>query len=293
MQDTRKSDNTIGLLLLIGFVVFDVVLWYGIFAHPGMSGEGLYLLDVGQGDSTFVELSSGAKMLTDAGPDTKVVRSLKKIMPERTYIDIAVISHPQLDHFAGFRPLLSRYRFGVFLVNGREAEEGAAKKAWDDLIAEIDRRGIPIVTVGEGDRITQKKSRIDILSPDPLFGESGELNDTAIVEHIRSGNLNALLTADIGANVESYLLKRYPELSADILKVGHHGSKFSSSEAFLTRISPRIALVGVGNGNRYGHPSPAALRGILGVGAEIFRTDIHGTIGVRAHDGTLFVSHEK
>ncbi len=282
-----KKSNTLSIALVITIIAFDVFVWHRIvFGAPAKTPE-FYFLDVGQGDGELVILPGGVKILTDAGPDGKVVKSLEKILsPQERYIDLAVITHPQLDHFNGFNELLKRYEFGAFIVNGRSGTPNV--KEWPILVDEINRRHIPLITLAAGDRIKNGESEVDFLSPDATWIQSGELNDTGLVELIKTPLLRALFTADIGVNIEEYLISKGIDLRVDILKVGHHGSKYSSSARFLEKVDPKVAVIEVGK-NRYGHPTDEALKRLGDAGIKVFRTDENGTVKIIAEDKKLKV----
>lgn len=281
--------------LLGTFIMLDLFLWAQIIFAHGARGAYLFAaLNVGQGDATLLRMPSGATFLTDAGPDASAARALDAILPaaERA-IDIAVITHAQADHYGGFLEVLRRYRIGAILWSGVEPEGRSA--SWEALRAEIDARKIPLITVDAGDRILHDDLSIAILSPDSMWRGSGEPNDTGIVQGVVTPAWTALLTADIGGALEDELRGRF-DLRADILKVGHHGSKYSSSEEFIKAVAPKIATVSVGGGNRYGHPAPATLARLESATgtSSVFRTDLEGTIRVVGVPGApLRVSVER
>ncbi|MBI3588903.1 MAG: MBL fold metallo-hydrolase [Candidatus Liptonbacteria bacterium] len=269
-----KNLSWIIVLALIGL---NLLTWREIVFSSQAGPAKFYFLQIGQGDSTLVELPTGAQILTDAGPTKKVVDELQKVMAgSDRYIDLVVVSHPQLDHFNGFNDVLDRYQIGAFIFNGRESE----LPEWKGLMAKVKEKKIPLVTLAEGDRIKNGGNVIDFISPTKDFIQSAELNDTGLVELIKTEKMRMLLTADIGANVEKYLVEKFGgQLAADILKVPHHGSKYSSSEEFLKAIQPKVAVIEVGQ-NKYGHPTKEALDRLEGVGAKIFRTDRNGTVTI-------------
>jgi len=289
-----RITDRISIIIFAIIVLLDGFLWREVLRpnpKPGVTS-----LDIGQGDSTLVELSGGVQLLTDAGPPGSVVRPLENLLgTEDRYIDIAVVSHPQLDHFGGFKDLLGSYTFGAIIVNGRDDDSSGPGSPWAALKAQMAASGIPVVTVREGDIIRHGNEVVEILSPNNEFAQSGELNDTAIVELVKADGWSALLTADAGFPTEEYLVANYPDLHADILKIGHHGSRYSSSDAFLAAVHPRVALISDGVGNHYGHPSPETLDRLAKVsGLTVFRTDTQGTIEVTAgENGRLLVKTEK
>lgn len=282
-----QKDNT-RRALIFGFLLLDALVWYSVLFHSPSGEEKFYFLDVGQGDSELAVLSGNVKVLTDAGPDGRVISELEKILPSYDrYIDLLVISHPQLDHFGGASDVLDRYRIGAIITNGREG----AVKEWKQFVEKAEAHNVPFIVLGAGDSIRHRESEIAILSPSNELVGSGELNDTGLVERFTTPRFTALLTADIGASVEQYLLKRLPEsaLKSHILKIGHHGSKYSSSDEFLRAVDPRIAVIEVGK-NRYGHPTRDTLeRLIKNTTARIFRTDQDNTVEVVSNGRALSV----
>lgn len=284
----RKLDSLL-VPSILALAVANVFVWHSLSKGSPERSPALHFLDVGQGDSELMLFPGGVSILTDAGPDRKVVDSVSAVLPpDRHYIDIGIISHPQLDHYGGFLEMLRHYRFGAFIFNGREADQ--AKGNWNALLAKIDGEGIPRLVLGAGDRIRYGEAFVDFLSPSPKFLSSKELNDTAFVERIYTPSFSALLTADIGANVEKLLLKEKENLGADILKVGHHGSKFSSTAGFLEAVAPRLAVIEVGAKNTYRHPAPETLERLEDSSAQaVLRTDQHGTISVKPEMGKLLI----
>ncbi|MGC9599184.1 MAG: hypothetical protein ABSE18_02245 [Minisyncoccia bacterium] len=299
-----KKFDTLVLIILTSLVAVDGYLWLLIFSASGVAPTSAstheYFLDVGQGDSELVVFPSGAKIMTDAGPKagqtSAVIDALEKVLPQNDrYIDIAIISHPDSDHFAGYLDILDRYEIGAFIYNGRDG----ASDAWQQLMEKIDAKRIPLVTLGAGDRIHCGTNVIDILSPDGAFAQSAETNDTSLVELVRAdpGGTDAfrtLLTGDAPFSVENYLLKNGVDVRADILKVAHHGSKYASGSAFLRTVDPKAAVIGVGAKNVYGHPSKEALSRLASsTYAQVFRTDLDGTVEIFSENGMLKAVKEK
>ncbi len=276
----------------------NLLLWADV-AKATKPASGFYFLNVGQGDSELAIFPTGAKVITDAGPGKQVASEAQSVLGTLdSYIDIAVISHPQLDHYGGFSELLSHYDFGLFITNGREAQSGS--REWNGLIQSIKNKNVPILALGAGDRIffgpasagqsQTGQDKIEILSPNKKLQASKELNDTALVQKVSMGAVTELLTSDIGDKVEKALLKSGIDLRADILKVAHHGSKYSSSAAFLKAVSPITAVIEVGKKNTYGHPTQAVLDRLAAIGASVFRTDISGTLNVHTENRELIVA---
>lgn len=289
----EKQNNFISFIIpfFLLFLAADIFIWGRVFFAKPANESRMYFLDVGQGDAELAVFPRNFKVLTDAGPDSKIVNELEKIpsIGDR-YIDVAVISHPQLDHFNGFNYIIGRYRIGVFVYNGRSDSPGVEE--WRSLINKIKEYDIPLVQLGAGDKITHLADKIDFLSPDADLLHSTDLNDTGLVELINSGGAKTLLTADISAETEKELAQKL-SLRADVLKIPHHGSKFSSSDIFLAAVRPKVAIIEVGSKNRYGHPTADVLRRLSNISATIFRTDKNGEINTSAVDEKLKIFAEK
>jgi beta-lactamase superfamily II metal-dependent hydrolase len=286
-----KSHKT-AAVVIVALAALDVLVWLRIASGaPRAAGE-IHFLDVGQGDAILVVLPGGIKILTDAGPDSRVRRELENALPEGDrYLDLVLITHPQLDHFGGLAELLRSYEFGALLWNGRAGEGGSAD-SWRELFREVQARNIPAVRLAKGDKIHAAASEIQILSPDKTLLASAELNDTGLIELVKTPAFKFLSMADTDLNIESRLVQDF-DLSADVLKVGHHGSKYSSGEEFLRRVRPRVAVISAGRGNRYGHPAPEAIARLKAAGAAIFRTDKNGSVSLYLNGGKLELFAEK
>ncbi len=288
----QKSFNQFAILVLALFVGLDCFIWYQAFASSGSPTPRMSFLDIGQGDSELLVLPGNIKIMTDAGPDQSVVKDMEKLFPGDHYIDLAIVTHPQLDHFNGYNELLKNYNFGAFVINGRNDDPPIPQ--WFALLDSIKAKHIPMFTLAAADKFVIGSSTVDLLSPGPDFIQSGELNDTGFVEHVRTPRFTALLTADTGFNIEQYLLDHNADVKSDILKVGHHGSKYSSSDAFLAAVNPVAAVIEVGAKNRYGHPNKETLgRLASSTHARVFRTDKDGTVTMFADGGVLKINTEK
>ena len=234
-------------------------------------------LDVGQGDAVFVEAPNGNQMLYDAGPPTgAVLRALGDMMPfwDRS-IDVAVFSHPDMDHIGGFSDVFDRYKVAVVLEPGATSDSGAYGAAKSALSAEgsvyfLARKGMTI-DLGGG-------VEADILYPDRDMSNM-ETNSASIVMRIRYGDTAFLVSGDLPKNIEEYEVAVYGErLHAQVLKLGHHGSRTSSSEVWLRAVNPDVAVVSAGRGNRYGHPHPDVIALLLRLRIPNFTTSSEGTI---------------
>ena len=269
-------------------IFLNIFVWYWIIVGAPSDALNIYFLDVGQGDSSLAILPGGAKLLIDGGPDKSVLNELgKTLLPTDRYIDLVMLSHPELDHFTGLISVLERYRVGAFIWNGREKDNDS----WQELQAVLKSKNVPVIILGANDKIIYKESELEVISPNNEFVEDSELNNTSLVTLLNSGGVKTLFTGDIGFEVESKLVSGY-DLDIDILKVPHHGSKYSSSSVFLSETTPFLSVIQVGK-NRYGHPTNNTLTRVAQTGSSIYRNDDEGTVRLEAFNGRLNVFKKK
>ena len=275
------------LVAIIG-VGITAWLWYGILSTQTVPPT-LYVLDVGQGDSQLVILSSqdktsAIKILIDGGKDKTVLAALDEALGNQNnkYIDLVISTHTDLDHIGGLIEVMKRYDTGLFISNGRTA----TTDAYTALKETLANHRIPTINLLGGDIIRYGDNTITILSPDRAILKGKDVNEAGIVMMLNAEGTKALFTADTGFHIENALLEKMSGLAADILKVGHHGSKYSSSENFIAAVRPTISVIGVGKKNTYGHPTPRVLETLELAGSRIYRTDQDGTIKIPlgAHD---------
>jgi len=275
------------LIAISLLVMLDVIVWILVFssADKELNLE-LYFLDVGQGDSQLAILPGNIKVLIDGGrPNSEALKELDRILSvNENYIDLVVLTYPDLDHFGGLIDVLKKYEIGVFVSTGRKADS----ESYGSLRGLIDEKKINYIALMQGDRIKYKNSEFLVLSPNLDHLLSNEINDSSLVLMFSYEGLKTLYTGDIGFNIEEYLVQNY-DLRAQILKVGHHGSRFSSGKDFLEEVNPQVSIIGVGK-NRYGHPTLEALKRLKDIDSKILRTDQSGTVraSVSGQDINLF-----
>ncbi len=247
----RRTINLLVLILLI--TVFGIA---AIALQPRASdGKGsVAMLNVGQGDSFLITAPSGAQMLIDGGKDSKVLVELAKVMPagDRS-IDVVIATHPDADHIGGLGAVLDRYKVGLFLTS----EVAGDTDMYKNLLQEVTNKKIPAYFVRKGMNVSlDGTTKFTTLFPDRDV-RTWETNTASVVGRLQIGSRSVLFTGDSPSSIESYLAKTAPKLiDVDILKLGHHGSKTSSSDVFLKATSPILALISAGVNNRYGHPAP-------------------------------------
>ena len=246
-------------------------------------------IDVGQGDSILVILPNTKILLIDGGErqsSGKVLSTLQEY--GLSYIDVVVATHPHADHIGGLIDVINTVNVGQVLDSGQIH----TTQTFEDLLDAIYNKQIPLRSVSEGESINLDPAvKIDVLNPPASIPDrannEAELNDNSVVLKVTYGNFSALLSGDMEERNEARLVsENTTTLNADVLKAGHHGSRTSSSSAFLNAVTPEVVIISLGAGNSYGHPHQEALDRISVSGAQyLLRTDIDGTITLTSDGG--------
>lgn len=241
--------------------------------------SGIYFVDVGQGDAQLIAYKD-IKILIDTGRDVRVNNELERVMGDKKYIDIVILTHPDADHVGGIYSVLERYDVGALLIGGSQNEMG-----WDDIVSYTRQKNIPVHELIMRDSIQYDDAHLEVLWPDPLYVTKQD-NEKSLVVKYKNTEYAALFTGDITEKIETILKNTGVDLDVDILKVAHHGSKYSSSPEFLHAVSPILSIIEVGK-NSYGHPAQETLSRLYASGSAILKTDEQGTMRVYKKDGAI------
>lgn len=230
-----------------------------------------HFIDVGQADGALVRLPDGKTMLIDAGDNKtgiKAVSYLANLGIER--IDYLVATHPHADHIGGMDDVIDNFDIGRVYM----PDVTANTKTFESMLDAIEKKNIPVTKAAAGVNIFSGDGiSADIIAPNSA--KYKELNDYSAVVRLVYGNTAFLFMGDAETLSEDEITA---DVRADVLKVGHHGSDTSSGENFILRVSPRVAVISVGEGNSYGHPNDAVMERLRRAGATVFRTDEDGTV---------------
>ena len=261
-------------------------------ASGAAAAEGTAILrsvDVGQGDCWLLVTPRG-RVLVDGGgsPDRAYEFGRLRLVPKladlgAVALDAVILTHPHPDHARGLLAVLSSLPVGRVVL-----PRAAPRNAFlDEFLAVARRRRLVLERLGAGERFEAAGLAFDVLHPpDEVYARAGE-NNGSLVLRARVEGRTLLLTGDVEAAAERDLVASRADLSADVLKVPHHGSRTSTTPEFLARVSPRIALVGVGRRNRFGHPAPEVLARLAGAGVRVFRTDRDGDVALTLAAGRI------
>lgn len=247
-------------------------------------------LDVGQGDCAWIRTVDSLDILIDGGPQAAGPR-VRDYLTGRgvTDIEYMILTHPHADHVGGLVAVLQTLPTGGIWHNG----EHAPTTIYQSFLDAVAAAAVPTVLVEAGD--TQMLGCCTSVSianpPQPLEMDT---NNNSVVLRITYGEIDFLFTGDAEAEAESRMLAWYSDLlDVEVLKVGHHGSDTSSTAPFLAMVSPEVAVISVGEGNRYGHPAQDTLDRLAAAGARIYRTDLHGDVEIRATASRYWIVGEE
>jgi len=245
----------------------------------------VHFIDVGQGDSIFIESPNGKTMLVDGGvkgAGQRVVSYLKELGVNK--LDIVVATHPDADHIGGLIPVLNSIDIGQFYDSGKVH----TSQTFEEMLTLIDTKNIPYNIPKTGDRIAfDDDINMKVLNADENATDN---NDASIVFKLAYGNVSFLLTADAGIALEKEMMQ--DDVKATILKAGHHGSNTSSSAEFIQAVHPEVTILSYGEGNKYGHPHAEVVERLQAIGSKIYETAEAGTVIVST-DGVNYDVNSK
>lgn len=260
---------------LIAFVILAVYLFWPEEETVSFAADGVWVhfIDVGQGDCALIQ-SPGGNILIDAGTsdsEQTIVRYMDELGIER--FSCAIFTHPHADHIGGAAALLERYLFDAVIL----PDAVSTSRTFERMMEALENEECEVIAGHAGLSYTLGDLELDLLAPVLDYGD--DLNNQSIVCKFTYGEISFLFTGDAETESERDMLREAPEsLRASVLKVGHHGSKTSSSNAFIEAVTPQVAVISVGEDNEYGHPSALVISWLKAAGASVYRTDQAGNV---------------
>ncbi len=261
--------------VLVSLGILSLIL-FSIFLDQSSSKLEVDFLDVGQGDATLIKISSGPIILIDGGPDNSIIKRLGENMSnQKRQIDLIIISHFHDDHITGLIEVLKRYEVKKIIYQA----DSPSSKIWEIFLSTVKNKSIPLVTLDEAMQIKfTEDCFLNLLNPESL--SIPEDDNNSLLTKLDCDGIKILFTGDNNYKVEKALLDSDWDLSADILKISHHGSKTANSEVFLQQVNPQKAVISVGADNRFNHPSPEIIDRFNNLEIMIYRTDQQGDIHI-------------
>lgn len=263
-------------LVVIGMVAFLLVTPMLLQSETKPDYFTVHFLDVGQGDAVLIQTPDGTEIVIDGGSSRAVLR---EIAAQQTWhdrqIELVIATHADEDHVGGLTDVLEQYNVDMILETQADGASPGAQAFAEAVVTED-----AVTVYAQAGQVIQlgASTTIEILSP-ATDTENWSTNAASIIVRITYGQTSVLLTGDAPANIEDYLVSTYGEdLQSDILKLGHHGSKTSTSELFLDTVQPQYAVVSAAIDSQYGHPHQEVISRVFARGIRTFHTGTDGTV---------------
>ena len=290
----KQKNNSNKLKKILLFVIL-----ISLLLHLIPKNLKIYFVDVGQGDCTFIVTPQNKTILVDGGGSEfgefdVGKRTLLPYILDRGYkeIDYIIISHFDEDHVGGILTIIKELKVGQVIIS----KQGENSDNFQEFLEIVNKKRIKVQVVKKGDKINiEKHLNIEILWPQHKLIQENILNNNSIVFRLNYLNFSMLFTGDIEEIAEKEILKELNNnsLKADVLKIAHHGSKTSSIQGFLDKVTPKVALIGVGENNNFGHPNEAVITRLNNYGTKIYRTDEMGEIILHVNSNGQMIVRRK
>jgi len=249
----KPSKQSLQYIVIVIFLFTNIFIWTAVSRADRAGVLTVAFLDIGQGDAIYIEAPNGNQILIDGGPSSgALLRALGGVMPfwDRS-IDVVIATHPDQDHVGGLPAVIENMRVDSVLTTKNTSDTGAYS-AFEKAATKNDPRRI---LARANERVILDNGVVlEILFPD-RDTENWESNTSSIIARLSYGEESFLFTGDAPESIEKYLVsKSSGTLHSSVLKLGHHGSRTSSSKIFLSAVDPKYAIISAGKNNKYGHP---------------------------------------
>lgn len=243
----------------------------------------VYITDVGQADSILIR-DGNYNALIDAGNNSdgeRLVKYYKEL--GITNFKYVFASHPHEDHIGGMDDIINNFDIENFYM----PDKLSTTKTFEDMLDALERKNLKYIVPKVNDKLSLNNSNIDVIY---VGSDVTDINDSSIVLKLNYFSNSFLFTGDLGSNKEKEILNSGANIKADVLKVGHHGSSYSTASSFLDKVNPSFAVISVGKDNIYKHPASSTLEKLNKRGIKVYRTDLDGTILFESNGKDISVS---
>lgn len=243
----------------------------------------VYITDVGQADSILIR-DDNYNMVIDAGNNSdgkKLVKYYKEL--GITSFKYVFASHPHEDHIGGMDDIINNFDIENFYM----PDKLSTTKTFEDMLDALERKNLKYIVPKVNDKLSLNNSNINVIY---VGSDESDINDSSIVLKLNYFSNSFLFTGDLGSNKEKEILNSGANIKADVLKVGHHGSSYSTASLFLDKVNPSFAAISVGKNNIYKHPASSTLEKLNKRGIKVYRTDLDGTILFESNGKDISVS---
>lgn len=288
----------VSLALTIGLLVpsLDLPGWGDLFAPlnaPYSSVEGemeVHFIDVGNADCTLVRQGDFCVLIDagERGDRNRILQYLNDAGVRR--LDLVIATHAHADHIGSMAAVLESIPTERMLLAYMAPEDTPTSATYIDMLEVLDEKSIPVEEAVPGAVYTVGEAQLQVLAPIEM---SSDCNDMSVVTRLTFGKTAFLFAGDAEVAVEKDILNSGYAVQSTVLKVGHHGASTSSSAAFLKRVAPQYAVIPCGSGNSYGHPHTETLERLDGLGATVYRSDVHGDVVFTSDGDTVSIETEE
>ena len=285
--------KSIGYLIVLFIVIICYFFFndsYAVLEKEVSSLDNPYIevhfLDVGQGDSIFIEINNSKTMLIDASTSSYgnfIIDYINSLGYDR--IDYLIATHPHADHIGSMQDIVLEYDIGDIYMS----KVSTNTKTYENLLTAIDDKNLTIKKAYKGVKIIDE-DELDVSILSPTKDEYDNLNNYSAVLKLTYKNVSYLFMGDSEEEVEENILD---DVKADVIKIAHHGSNSSSSLEFLKKVSPTYAVISVGEDNSYNHPHKEVLDRLEEIGSTVYRTDLDGNIIISTDGNKIMIDKEK
>jgi len=251
----------------------------------------VYYLDIGQGDSVLIKTPDNKTVLIDGGPDNTVLYEIGEVLPYWIdKIDMVILTHPDLDHLGGLIEITDRYDVDTYMFND-VSSKSSYFRYFKKVLSESESN-IVAVHRGENIQIGQNVT-LEVLWPtSDYFLTNDDVNDGSVTVILEYGEFSMYLGGDLSSEYELMSISGL-KYDIDVLKLGHHGSKYSTSDKLLKDLSPEVAVISAGEDNNFGHPNQEVIDLLNNNSIKFLRTDIQGRIEVTSDGKDYWIEVEK
>lgn len=304
----RAALEVIGVILVLvcAFITvapqlnlpFSVHTWQEIFSSAQLTEVSeaakqplsVHYIDVGQGDSILIK-AEGLNVLIDAGERGNGETILSYLEAQNVKgLDYVIATHPHSDHIGSMADVLKKIPVANVIMPKLTQKNTPTTKTYENFLQAVKDSGAKVIAATPGETYSGKRAALTILGP---CQQDDDLNNMSVVARLDFGSTSFLFTGDAETPSENAILKKGMDVHADVLKMGHHGSRTSSGNAFLDKVQPAFCVISCGTGNDYGHPHKETLEKLKKRGITPFRTDQDGTIVIGSDGTTLYCGTEK